>query len=787
MRAINYKLIRDLWHVRGMALAIALVMICGVATYVMSRSTLDALTTTLDEFYEDYRFAEIFAVVKRAPESVATRVEQIRGVEVVDTRVIAGASLDIEGYGEPVQAQLISLPDEGESRLNLVYIVDGRNVEPYKGDEVVVSDAFAEAHGFRPGDEIRAVINGRRKTLIIVGIARSPEYIYQLAPGSIIPDFARFGILWMGRSPLATAFDMEGAFNDLSLTLTGDANAAQVVEELDLVLRSYGGLGAYGRDDQQSHFYITEELRQLDQMATIFPIIFLGVAAFLLNVVVNRLVQTQREQIAVLKAFGYSNFQIAVHFMLLVCGVLLMGVIGGLALGIRFGQGLAQLYTEFYRFPWLNYELNADVVVTALGVSALAAAVGTVAAVRRAAMLPPAEAMRPEPPASYRESVLEKMFSRGWLGQPTRMIIRHLSRHPVKAALAVTGIAAACALLLMGQFFSGATDYMIEIQFRMAQRDDLTVTFNEPTSYNARHSMDSIEGVDYTEVFRASPVRLRNGHKEYRSVIQGIQPRGDLFRLLNTDLSTVEVPPAGILLPPHLASILEIESEDTLVVEFLEGRRPVRSVIVAGLIEQYIGLGAYMHIDALNRLLGEGSAISGAFLAVDQMDLPAVNESLKDIPRVAGVSNRMQAIDDFYDNMGETMLVFAFFYTLFAGAISFAIIYNSARIALSERGRELASLRILGFRQSEISYILLGELAILTLIAIPVGFVLGWGLCVYIVMTLQTELIRFPFVMTGRAYSFSALVIVGSAILTALIIRRRLYKLDLITVLKTRE
>ena len=772
---------------RGMALAIALVVTCGVATYVMSRSTLDALTTTLDEFYSEYRFAEVFATLKRAPESVARRVGALEGVDVLATRVVAGASLDIAGYEEPVQAQIISVPDEGPPVLNGLYFVEGRSVDPYRDDEVVLSDAFAEAHGFMPGDELGALLNGRRKQLRIVGIARTPEYLYQLAPGSFIPDFERFGILWMGRTPLSTAFDMQGAFNDLSLTLAPGASQDEVIEAVDLILRPYGGFGAIGRDDQQSHFYITEEFRQLDQMATIFPVIFLGVAAFLLNVVVTRLVQTQREQIAVLKAFGYSNIQIGTHYLLLVSGIMLLGVLGGLALGIRFGFGLAELYMQFYRFPYIHYQLNPGVVGNALAVSMLAAYIGTMAAVRRAALLPPAEAMRPEPPPRYRQSIVERLGLSRWLAQPTRMIIRHLDRHPVKAFFAVIGIACASALLLMGQFFDGAMNYMMEIQFSMAQRDDLTVTFFEPTSRKALYGLESIPGVEYGEVFRAAPVRLHNGNRTYRTAIQGVEPRGDLFRLLNTDLEVVEPPPGGLLIPPHLGKLLGVVPGDTLHVEVLEGSRPTRSVPVANFMEQYIGLGAYMDIDALNELLREGPAVSGVFLETDEAVITDVYDKLKDIPRVAGVSARLQSIEDFYDNMGETMLVFAFFYTLFAAAIAFAIIYNSARIALSERARELASLRILGFRQSEVAYILLGELALLTLIAIPVGFMIGWALCIYMVSSLQTELIRFPFVMSAGSYAFSAVIVMGSALLTGLIIRRRLYRLDLVSVLKTRE
>ncbi|MCB0719489.1 MAG: FtsX-like permease family protein [Bacteroidetes bacterium] len=787
MRALERKLIRDLWYMRGMAIAIAVVIMCGVATFVMSRSTLDALTNTLRQFYSENHFAEVFSSAKRVPESVAGRIQALPDVDVVETRVVAAASLDIEGFDEPVTGKLISLPDEGDPRLNQLYIVNGRKVAPYSDDEVVVSDAFAEAHNFKPGDRIAAVVNGRRKQLTIVGMARSPEYLYQGSPDSIIPDFRRFGIVWMDRTPLASAFNMEGAFNDVSLTIVPGGSIHDVIDEVDHILEPYGGPGAYERKDQVSHFYISEEIRSLGTMATMFPVIFLAVAAFLLNVVVNRLVQTQREQIAVLKAFGYSNVQVGLHYLLLILAIVLIGVAGGLVLGIRFGQGLAGIYAEFYRFPYLEYSLPATVVLSALGVSIAAAFAGAISAVRRAASLPPAEAMRPEPPPRYRQSLVERMGLQRYLSQPTRMIIRHLGRHPIKAGFAVLGISFACGLLLMGRFFTSASDYLLDIQFNLTQRDDLTVTFVEPTSRRGLYSLESLPDVEFGEPFRAVSVKLRNENVTYRTSVQGIKPDGDLFQLLNTKLNVVEVPPEGLLLPPFLGKRLRVAPGDTLDVQVMEGRRPEYRVPVAGFIEQYIGVGTYMDIDALNRILKEGPTISGAYLAADNTVLDTVYSELKEMPRVAGVSSRLRAIQDFYDNMGANMLVFAFFYTLFAGAIAFAIVYNSARISLSERARELASLRILGFTQGEVAYILLGELALLTLIAIPIGFGIGWGLCLMVAESVQSDIIRYPFVLTRDTYAFAATIVIVSAILTGLIVRRRLFRLDLISVLKTRE
>lgn len=772
---------------KGQALAIALVIASGIATFVMSLSTLDSLRLTQSTYYRDYRFADVFVALKRAPESLKDRIADIHGVEKVDTRVIAAVTIDIDGFPDPVTGRLISIPDVGEPLLNSLYLRQGRLIESRRDNEVVVSDAFAEAHGFLPGDRLHATINGKRKALTIVGVALTPEYILQIRPGSMFPDFERYGIFWMGRTPLATAYDMEGAFNDVALTLTAEAKTEDVIDRLDDLLKPYGGLGAYARKDQLSHRYLSEEFRQLEQMATIFPIIFLAVAAFLLNVVVSRLINTQREEIAILKAFGYSNLAIGVHYLKLVLIIVLVGGIGGLLLGIRFGQGLSNMYMDFYRFPFIAYKLRIHVVVAAVIVSSAAAIAGTLYSLRRAALLPPAEAMRPEPPVSYRESIVERMGLKRLFSQPTRMIIRHIERRPVKALLTVAGIALSCSIMMIGSFFGDAVDHMIKVQFSIAQREDISVTFVEPTSKKALYELQSLRGVQYGESFRAVPVRLRFQHRDYRTAIQGIESGGDLQRVLNTDLEPIDIPPSGLVLTDYLGKILGVRPGDRLTVEVLEGSRPIFEIPVAAFVSQYIGVSAYMELNALNRIMGEGNAISGAFLSIDSNYKQEIYDSIKEMPRVAGTVARMDAIRNFYETMGEQVLVFAFFNTLFAATIAFGVVYNSARIALSERGRELASLRVLGFTRGEISYILLGELTLLTLAAIPIGFIIGRALCAYMIVSLQTDLFRIPLVVDASTYALSAAVVFVSACISGLIVRQRLDHLDLVAVLKTKE
>lgn len=787
MRTLHRKLLRDLWRMRGQALAIAVVIAGGVATLVMSLSCLESLRLTRDAFYQEYRFSDVFASLKRAPEALRDVVADIPGVRHVETRIAAGANLDIPGYPDPATGLLLSLPDGRNAELNRLYLGQGRLPEAGRDKEIVVNEAFAQAHGFAPGDRLAAVINGRRQELEIVGVALSPEYIYQIKPGDMFPDFERYAILWMNRSQLAHAFDMDGAFNDLVLALSGEARSKDVLDRLDALLAPYGGLKAVDRSDQISDRYLSLELEQLAVMAQVFPTIFLGVAAFLLNVVFSRLISTQREQIAVLKAFGYANREVGLHYVQLVLLITFLGVALGMAGGAWFGQRMAELYRDFFRFPFLEFVLSTRVILIGCAVSGGAGLLGTVAAVRWAVRLPPAEAMRPEPPPTFRPTVLERLGLQALFSQPTRMILRNIERRPLKSLLSILGIAMACGILMVGRFQESALDYMLAVQFGLSQRDDLTVTFTEPTSRRVVHDLQALHGVFWVEEFRSVPVELRHAHRTFRTALQGIGPEGDLHRILDADLNVLELPAKGVVLTDYLADILGISPGDLLEVDVLEGRGQRVMVPVTGLIKEYMGVSAYMGLEALGRLLGEGRAVSGARLAIDSRHRDEILRTLKDSPRVAGITDRNTAIANFMDSMADIVLIFAFFSSILAGSIAFGVIYNNARIALAERSRELASLRVLGFSKGEIGYILLGELALITVAALPMGFLIGRGLTAYLVRGMESDLYRIPLIIEPGVFAFSTLVILASSLISALIVARGLGRLDLVEVLKTKE
>lgn len=784
---LDRKLLRDLREIASQVIAISLVMAAGVAMFIMALSALVSLSQAKDDYYRKYRFAEVFASAKRVPNSLQPRLEQIPGVSTVYTRIVSMVSIDVPGLDEPALARFISVPDYQQPALNGIYLTQGRMLDPDRANELIISKSFAKAHQLRPTDLLQAIINGKLQRFEIVGVALSPEYIIQIQPGSLLPDHKRFGIFWMSHRQMEAAFDMDGAFNEVSLSIEKGANEQAIINQLDFLLERYGCTGAFGRSQQTSHAYITDEIRQLTTMALVAPTIFLGVAAFLLNVVIARLVGLQREQIAALKAFGYHNLSVGVHYLKLVMTIALLGAAGGIIMGFFMARMMTRMYAEFYEFPSFNVTMPGGVVVGAVSLSLIASVLGVFNSIRRAIHLPPAQAMRPEPPANYRATLVERLGITGWLPQAARMILRQVERRPMKSLTTIIGISMSVSILMLGTFSLDAIRYIMNFQFRIAQRQQLSVALIEPTASTVIHEIERLQGVNRVESFRSVSAKLGNGHRWKRAGILGLDPGNELFRLLDTHERPVELPDSGIVLNDKLAELLHVKVGDSVFVSVLEGNRPKAALLVTQIITEYGGVNAYMNRTALHGLMNESNRISGAFLEVESDAQQQLFRTLKRTPRIASVNIKDAALKSFEATVAENILMMRTFNILFAVLIAVGVVYNSARISLSEQSRELATLRVIGFTRYEVSTILLGELGLLTLAAIPVGWLIGFGLVATFVLAMDTEMYRIPLVIERTTYLFAALVVILAAIGSGWVVQQRIRKLDMIGVLKTKE
>ena len=784
---LDRKLLRDLNRMKGQVVAVALVMACGLAMLIMARSLIHSLETTRLEYYEAHRFAEVFAHLKRAPNSLAARIAEIPGVATAQSGIAVQVTLDLEGLDEPASGQVRSLPDFGPPALNRLFLRTGSWLSPGSRGEVLVSETFAEANQLHPGDTLAMLLNGRRKQFRIAGLVLSPEIIFEARPGASLPDNRTYGTFWMPYKEIATVFDLYGGFNYLTLTLAPGAAPRPVIAEVDRLLQPFGGRGAYGRADHPSHIRVSDEIRILTTLSIGFPTVFLSVAAFMTNAVLSRLLTLQREQIAILKAFGFTNRQIVLHYLKFALVVVVGGAAVGAVVGVALGHQLVKMYHLFFHFPHLIFQLDSSAVVLAVGVGAGAAMLGVLSAVRRAAKLPPAEAMRPEPPANFRPALIERTGITHLFSHSFRIAVRNLERRPAQALFTVAGLALATGILIVPNCFRDSVNELLGFQWDVVQRQDMNIGLVEPAAVQVRNLFRQLPGVIKVEPFRGAAARLLFGNRNRQIGIQGTPPDTQHSRVVDAHYREVVLPPEGLVVSVKLAEVLDVKVGDEITVEFLEGRRAIRTVPLVAVSEDLTGIAAHMDMRALNRLLGEGDVINGASFTIDMAQRSAFLHALKGIPRVSWVAIKESLRENFRQTTAASINLIQTIYLVFAIVVAFGVVYNNARISLAERARELATLRVIGFSEREVGVVLITELAILALLALPVGLLLGTGFAQGIVSAVNTETVRLPVLFTLNNYAFATLVVVMASTISALLVLRRLKQINLVSALKAPE
>ena len=787
LKALDRKLLRDLRALWSQALTLALVVGAAVAGFITTYSAYDSLDWSRQRYYESANFADVFADLRRAPDSIATRLRELPGVAQVETSITQQVQVTIPGVDDPVIGRLNGLDWRRLPQVNRLYLRSGRMIAGRSGRqlEALISEGFAIARQLRPGDTVNALMNGKREELLIVGIALTPDTIFAGATGA--PDLKGYGVFWVDQQALGSAYDMQGAFNHVAARMAPQADEAEVIAGIDRLLRPWGGLSAYGRAEQMSHMMLNAEIQEQRVLGTVLPGIFLAIAAFLLNVVLGRQISVQREQIAALKALGYGNPAIALHYLKFALLVVAMGTLIGLLAGAWLGGKMMILYETAFRFPVLQHRVRPELVLLAIAVTGSAALLATWQAIRETVRLAPAEAMRPRAPGRYRPAFIEAMGLGGWLSPASRMVLRNMQRHGFRTVVTITGIAAAIAVLVCGTFWGDAIDLMLDTQFRLALRGDVTVGLVEPRAARIQHEFEQLPQVSAAEGARSVRARLVHANHAWRGTLQGRPQQANLRRIVSMDRRMVNVPTDALLLTDRLARKLDLKPGDIVRVEVEEGERPVLMLPLAAIVSEMMGLSAYIERRSLNRLLQEGDMVSELTLAVDQGGEAALLQRLRELPLVAAAFSKAALLRNVQAVTARNIRIISGVLTVFATIIAVGVVYNQVRIALTERAWELASLRVLGFTRHEVSRLLMGELAIAIALAIPLGMGAGNALARGVMAMIQNDEFVFPVVIRAPTYAYAVMCIVVAGIVSALVVNRKIAALDLVGVLKTRE
>ncbi|MEO6079430.1 MAG: FtsX-like permease family protein [Steroidobacteraceae bacterium] len=784
---LDRKLLRDLLRMKMQMAAVSAVLACGVVLAVMANGMYDSLERARDRYYAQYRMADMAAAVVRAPLSLVPQLEAVAGVRALEARVAGVGLLDMPGRGDPVSARLVSLPPDRAPRVNNIVLRAGRMPNPARSGEVLINEAFAKANHLAADATLSALIYGHKRQVTVVGIASSPEFVFAVAPGAMLPEPERFGVLWMGREELARAFDLDGAFNDVVLVLDPGANARLVAVDIDRLLARHGGRGAYGRDRMLSAQFMADELTSLRTMATILPPFFLLVAAFLLNVSLSRLVATERSNIGLLKSFGYTNSAIALHYgkFALTFGVAggLIGMIGGRVVGGYVGA----IYANIYQIPGLGFDAGPAVYLNALAITLLAALAGAVQAVLKAVRMPPAAALAPPAPAGFSRlgQSLERFAAR--LDGKSRMVARRILRFPRRSLTTVVGIALAMGLLITTQHFPLAIDRIVAVTFGVAQRMDVLLAFSEVADDSILRDVGRLPGVLKVEALRSSEVIFEAGSHRRRSSISGVPAGATLNRLLDANLVAVAARPDGLTLSDNLAGKLGVSLGDTVRIQATDGHRATADLPVVAIVRPYLAASSYIDLDSLNRMLREPGRVTAAHLLIDSRQRAAFSARVKQLPRIVSVSFLENARASMSKLLNEGSGFFSGLFILFSSLMAAGVAFSAARVTLAEQERDLATLRVLGFGRREASYVLLAEIGALLLVALPIGVVIGAGMSRWLMSQFQTDLFTFPYVTSALAYAKPALFVAAAVMTATLLVRRGVDRLDLVGVLKSRD
>lgn len=787
---LTKKMLRTMYRSRGQVLAVGAVVLCGTASYISLASCYRNLLLTRDTYYAQNRFADFEIIFERAPNTAGFRVQEIPGVRQVRTRIVDEVKLEIAGLNEARSGRIVSMPDERRNVLNDIVVTDGRYFEPGALNEVILSQRFAEANGLSLGDNIEATIEGRKHTLRVVGYGLSPEFIYVIRNlAELVPAPERFGILWVPKSFAEDAFNMQAACNNIIGSADDPEAIDRILETAEDLLAPYGVYSKVARKDQVSNNFISSEIRGLGVQARVMPTIFLGVAALVIFIVLNRMVRNERTQIGLMKAYGYSNLAVAMHYIQYALFQTILGGTAGFVAGQLLARAMMGMYVQFYTFPLLESRIYPDVLARSIAIAVGFAILGAAAAAYRAARIHPAESMRPEAPRIGHRVFLER-YRALWarLSFTWKMIARNVSRSKFRAGLNVFGVAISTALLIVAFYAIDAMNFLLDYQYRQTQKQDATISFFVERGEDALREAARFDHVREAEALLQYPFEMRNGWRKRDVVVIGMERDSDLQMLTDSKYRPVDVGESGLVLSNALAQSLDVEAGDEVVLKPLMGKiTKEKRVPVSKIVEQYFGLSGYMNIEALSRVLDESYALNAVLVRAEPGKAPLLHAQLKDVPIVSSVELREDAYRKLQETIATSMRIMSVMSVFFAGVIAFAIIYNVTLVSLAERQRELASLRVLGFSQSEVGRILFNENFVTGALGLMAGVPMGIAMVRGMMNAFNTDLFRFPFYIAPTTYAMAMAMTVGYIVITNVAVRFKIRRLDLVETLKARE
>lgn len=785
MVALRKRLVRMIGQTKGQFIAVTVVLTIGLLSYVALNMTIQNLDNTVKAYYDQTQMPQIFAQVLRIPEGKVEALKSVSGVQAVNARIVEDVKFDTGYGGEKTVLRLVSLPDATtEKPLSDIYLLSGNR--PSQDNEVAVIHLFAKARNLKVEDTFDIIVGGRKKALKITGIVSNPEYIYLVEDEqSLLPDPRTFGVAYVTSQFAQSQLGYQKSYNSLLITTNSGADQDAVIDELDRKLDKYGVMRIYKREDHISSRMIQEEITQGQKTANTVPVLFLSVAGAIIAVMLGRIVKNDRISIGVFKALGYTNGAIVWHYTQYALGIGIVGSTLGMLLGAMLANSLAKLYTTtVYDIPILVGRLYPEYLILAVLIGSIFCIASGIIGARGVLTIQPAESMRPEVPKTGRRILLERIKP-VWrrLSFTWKVVIRNIFRSKKRAIFIALGIALTYAVTLLPFFMLSAFMTMFDQQYGQMYAMDMQVTYTHGLNQNSILDLKQVLGDHAQEVepIAEFPFELSAGWRKKNVSIIGIVENTRMYNFTNRHGQPVKLPREGISITEGLARLLEVEVGDSINIKsFIPGRESV-VLSVNEIVEQPLGVNAYMDLEHMQRVLLDHDYINGAVIRGERLESSELDH-VKHIKSVLLSADMMAIFKEFTALTYASILVMV----ASAGILGFAIVYNATIMSIYERKMEFSSLRVLGFDKQHIFKMLFRENLVLSALGIIIGIPLGASMVDSIMASFSNELYTMKADFDFMAFVYTTVVTIAFVLIAQVATHHKIAKLDFIEALKAR-
>lgn len=787
MNILFRNLLRDIKKSKGQFISIIIIVILGVTFYTGINSMFRNLSNSSVKYYEDYKLADLWVDLYKVPIGIKEKVEGLPNVKMVTGRIVKDASINISG--ENATLRFITLPDVKQDIVNDIVIKSGRYFSEGDSNQCLVDQDFFKANDLKLGDYIYPIINGNKVKLKVVGSVKSPEFVYTLKDSSeLMPDNKKFGIIYIKQSFGEAIFDFKGSINSISIQISNGSDAKNEKDDIKKALKNYGVKSVIDRDEQTSTMMLTQEIKKLQSMGGTFPIIFFMVASVIIYIMMGRMVENQRVQIGVLKALGFTNMQVLIYYMSYSALIAVSGSLIGSILGTYMGVGFTKLINQYFNLPLEGARVYGELVLPASILTLFFCLFAGYHSCKVIFKIMPSEAMREKSPEVGKKIIIEK-FKVIWenISYLWKIILRNLFRYKRRALLTSLGIIFSSAILLVALSMMDSIDFMMSQQYGNIQNYDIKVNFSKLISVEELNKIKNIPHVKAIEPVLETGVEISNGWRSKDVGFTALIKNPQMYRVEDKNGKALSLPSNGILMSEKLANTLGVNVNDSVNIKFFYPGKEKKEVTVKGIVVQYLGLSTYTSMDNLNSILGEGMIANSAVLKLDNNTFEnEVKSKLGDMTAVDSVESKTDALNALLKNMGATKSSIGVLIVL-AAVLLIAVVYNIATINIFERQRELATLKVLGFKDNEIKKLIFNENYIITIFGIVIGLPLGRWLGNYMMLASSTDAYSFPYVVEFKTYIITIVLTLSFTILTNFILMKKIKSIDMIEVLKNKE